>query len=53
MEQFKIGSKVDYSGGNFMKNGIITSIDPDNNRVFVEWPQHGVSSIHISNLVLI
>lgn len=54
MQTLQIGSIVNYKTSgttNYMKNGIVTGFDTANNRVFVKWPQHGDSSIHISNLV--
>lgn len=55
MQNLQIGSIVNYKTSgttNYMKNGIVTGFDLANNRVFVKWPQHGDSSIHISNLIL-
>jgi transcription antitermination factor NusG len=48
---FKIGQKVNYITGTFMKNGIVKGIDENYNRVYVEWPKHGVSSICSENLI--
>ena len=49
---FSIGSNVNYKNSKFMKNGIVTGIDQKNERLFITWPIHGVSSIHISNIEL-
>ena len=52
--QIKIGEKVSYINSpiNFMRNGVVIGKDEINNRVFIDWPNHGTSSIHISNLCL-
>lgn len=49
---FKIGDKVNHISGKFMRNGIITGLDAQHNRVFVKWPIHGASSIPQDNLIL-
>jgi len=48
---FKIGQKVNYVTGKFMINGIVTGIDKAKNRVFVNWPEHGPSSINADDLI--
>lgn len=48
----KIGTLVNYltnSTTNYMKNGVVTGLSGD--RAFVNWPQHGSSSIPIKSLV--
>lgn len=55
MENIKIGSIVDYktnSTQNFLKKGVVTGFIDSLNRVYVTWPDHGVSSIHIDNLII-
>ena len=51
MKNLQIGSKVTYkTEGNKMGIGTVTGFDLNNNRVFVTWPIHGVSSINIINI---
>lgn len=50
---FKTGDKVNYIYGTYMRNGIVTGICEEYNRVYVTWPQHGCSSINADNLILI
>lgn len=51
MKNLQIGSKVTYkTEGNNMGIGTVTGFDLNNNRVFVNWPIHGVSSINIINI---
>lgn len=51
--EIKIGTRVNYKTGTFMRNGIVYGLDTANNRVFVDWPQRGHSSININNLIVI
>jgi len=48
---FKIGQKVNLRTGTFMKGGVVTGINEQYNRVYVNWPQHGSSSIPATELV--
>lgn len=52
MKNLQIGSKVTYKteGKNHMGIGIIKGFDLNNNRLFVDWPIHGCSSINICNI---
>jgi len=52
MKNLQIGSKVTYKseGNNHMGIGTVTGFDLSNNRLFVNWPIHGCSSINIINI---
>lgn len=52
-QKIEIGSKVNYSIGSYMKNGIVYGLDIENNRAFVKWDVQGNSSINLNNLIVV